>query len=360
MLVIKIGTNVLSLEDGSLDLKTIAGLVDQIATLKSKGHQVILVSSGAVGAGRQKVSSLGKSLNKVEKKQLWAAVGQPILLQLYQQFFDPYQMHVAQILATKEDFRDRQHYLHMRRCFEVLLGEDIIPIVNENDVIAIDELMFTDNDELASLVASMLSADRLCILTDVVGLFDGDPSSPESMIIRRVLPDDPPHRVFGSGQKSSFGRGGMATKYRMSRRLASTGIDVYLLPGKQTNVLIDIMNGLDIGTLFMGKEQVTSSIKKWIAYQDKSTSGTVVINKGAVEVLLRKGKAASLLPIGVQKIVAPFEKNDLIQVWNEDQKLIALGKAQYSSATLSKYLGERGHRPLIHYDFLVTAESHML
>ncbi len=351
MIVIKVGTNVLSAEDGSIDSETLFNLAEQIVTLKSKGEKIILVSSGAVGAGRKAIT-LTKILTRVERRQLLAAVGQPKLLQQYMDLFERHGIHVAQILATKEDFRDRKHYLHMRNCFRALLAENVIPIVNENDVIAVDELMFTDNDELASLVAGMMDASALYILTNVDGVFQGPPGDVNSSLIRSVLPDSPSISTFKSNHTSSFGRGGMATKYRMSRRLASMGIDVHIANGKNPNIIQAIYEGQPVGTHFI-KQQNISSVKKWIVYQDQTVTGSVVINIGAKLALFDPNKAASLLPVGIIRIKSHFQKGDLVNILDEDGIVIALGRAQYGSDTLEKYLGENGHKALIHYDYMV-------
>ncbi|MBK8506304.1 MAG: glutamate 5-kinase [Saprospiraceae bacterium] len=351
MIVIKVGTNVIAGEDGSIDLAILSDLVAQIANLKEKGQQIILVSSGAVGAGRQEIK-LSKSLNRVERRQLWAAIGQPKLLQHYMRLFEKYQIHVAQILATKEDFRDRKHYLHMRNCFRALLTENVIPIVNENDVIAVDELMFTDNDELASLVAAMMGAEALYILTNVDGVYEGHPDDPGATLIRQVHPDSSLMLHFRSNQTSTFGRGGMATKFRMSRRLAAMGIDVHIANGKKPEVIKNLHLGKPEGTHFCRKQNI-SSVKKWIAYQDQTVHGAVIVNDGAKSALLHTNRAASLLPVGVISIKSPFEKGDLVNVLDKAGQIVALGMAQYGSDALEKYLGQNGHKALIHYDYMV-------
>jgi glutamate 5-kinase len=351
MIVIKVGTNVLSAADGSIDLTTLSNLVEQIVALKISGERIILVSSGAVGAGRKTIT-LTKVLNRVERRQLLAAVGQPKLLQQYMELFERHGIHVAQILATKEDFRDRKHYLHMRNCFRALLAENVIPIVNENDVIAVDELMFTDNDELASLVAAMMNARALYILTNVDGVYTGTPDHEHARLITEIYPDSPVISSFESNRTSTFGRGGMATKYRLSRRLASMGIDVHIANGKKPDVIRTLHQGGKIGTHFV-KQQNISAVKKWIAYQDQSAPGAVVINAGARTALIDQSKVASLLPVGIVRIKADFQKGDLVNILDEDENVIALGRAQYGSDTLERYLGQSGHKALIHYDYLV-------
>jgi len=352
MIVVKVGTNVLSNGDGAIDDTTTRGIVAQIASLKSRGEQVILISSGAVGSGKQVISPASKSLNRVEKRQLWAAVGQPRLLIYYMEAFSKYDIHVAQILATKEDFRDRKHYLHMRNCFKALLNENVIPIVNENDVIAVDELMFTDNDELASLVASMMGASALYILTNVDGVFKGDPAADGAELIREISAESPVSIEFRADLKSSFGRGGMATKYRMSKRLAGMGIDVFIANGKRAGILEEIHSGGAICTHFV-RHQSVSSVKKWIAYQDKSAVATVFVNDGAKEALLSEDRAASLLPIGVLDTEGDFSKGDVVNIMDLEKNIIAIGRVQYGIDTLQKYIGLPGQKALVHYDYLV-------
>ena len=219
IIVIKVGSNVLTQTDGLPDLDRISHLVSQIHKLISAGKKVILVSSGAVAFGRQSIS-LPEKLNPVFKKQIWASTGQIRLINEYQRLFAALEQPIAQILVTKEDFRDRKHYLNMRNCFEALLQQGILPIVNENDTVTITELMFTDNDELASLTAAMVNADTLLILTNVDGIFTGHPADPASELIEKVSVAMPEVAGYISAQKSAFGRGGMLTKYAMARKSA--------------------------------------------------------------------------------------------------------------------------------------------
>ena len=188
-MVIKVGTNVLTHKDGLLDLTNISNLVDQLVYLKRQGIEVILVSSGAVGAGKSMLS-IPSELNKVVRRQVLSAVGQVRLMEIYRQFFANYQLFCAQLLVTKEDFRDRQHYINMRNCFLALLRDEVVPVVNENDVVSISELMFTDNDELAGLVAAMVNAEALVILSNIDGVLDGPPELESSQVIPEIDAND--------------------------------------------------------------------------------------------------------------------------------------------------------------------------
>ncbi len=348
-IVVKVGTNVLSNDQGLLDDQIMTSLVQQLAQLKKSGKEVILVSSGAVGAARA-IFETNHVLSRVKSRQLLASIGQPMLLNRYLELFHKEGLHAAQILATKEDFRDRHHYLNMRNCFEALMTEPVVPVVNENDVIAIDELMFTDNDELAALVASMINADVLFILTNVDGVYNGDPGLEDTSILSRILPKQKKLRIPFLAGKSSFGRGGMHTKFRVSRKLASTGIDVHIVNGKKSGIIEDILAGKPVGTHFVADKKV-STVKKWIAYQD-GDHPRVVINEGACEALLNYKIATSLLPVGITGIHGSFKKGDVVRILNQDGTQIGMGMAQYGSDTAQNYLGKSGKRALIHYDYL--------
>jgi len=347
-IVIKVGTNVITKKNGLLDKSVMAGLTDQISKLKKAGIEVVLVSSGAMGAGRFLIK-LPKKSNRVVERQILAAIGQTRLMNTYDQLFGKHKFLCAQVLATKEDFRDRKHYLNMKNCFEALLNDQIIPIVNENDVVSVDELMFTDNDELAGLISAMLNVDSLILLSCVDGLLDC--RSEDKKVISVV--DSKTHPAYSciTPEKSSFGRGGMLTKCRIAERLSHVGITTHIANGTRKNILLDIVNGKFIGTTFLPQKKV-SGVKKWIAHAEGQEKGAAVINKCAVDVLIAKNKAASLLPVGIVKIEGQFEKGDIIKVKNEKGKDIALGVAQYSSKKAREFIGKQGKKPLIHYDYL--------
>lgn len=240
-LVIKVGTNVLTRSDGRLDVTNISRLVDEIAELKRAGVQLVLISSGAVGAGRELLPSADR-LHEVARRQMLSAIGQVRLMELYRQLFAGHSLLCAQVLATKSDFRDDQHHANMLACFQALLHDQIVPVVNENDVVAVTELMFTDNDELAGLVALMLEADALVILSSVDGLLDGPPDHPASRVIPHVDAADEAVLAHIAPSKSSFGRGGMATKLRMAQQTAQAGIKVYLGHGRKPGLITGLLN----------------------------------------------------------------------------------------------------------------------
>ncbi len=347
-IVIKVGTNVLSQENGLLDITTISHLSDQIAQLKKQRIEVILVTSGAVGAGK-KILPNTKELSKITQRQVLASVGQIRLMNTYSQLFEQYNLHVAQVLATKEDFRDRLHYLNMQNCFQALLRNDIIPIVNENDVISVSELMFTDNDELAGLIAAMVNADMLVILSNVSGVFDGSPSDPNAKILHEIDADDKRIAMLISPTKSSFGRGGMYTKFRIAQKAARVGITTIIANGKERDVLTRILKEEKVGSRFISRKPV-SNLKKWLAYNELEQKGTVQINEGAVKGL--QNAVSSLLPIGITHLEGDFEKGDIIKITDPNGTVLGLGMTQYNAATALRNLGQPKKKPLVHYDYL--------
>lgn len=349
-LVIKLGSNVLTRADGHLDITNISHLVDQIVVLKQAGRKIVLVSSGAVAAGRSLLASTDQ-LDDVIQRQMLSSIGQVRLMELYRQFFDSHQILCGQVLATKEDFRDRMHYLHMRNCFEALLDDRIIPIVNENDVISVTELMFTDNDELAGLVATMINADALIVLSNVDGLYAGSPDDPDAKLIKTIDANDQKVFDFIAPVKSSFGRGGMATKIRMAQQTARLGADVILANGRSKNILQQLVKGQGRCTRIKAKTTV-SSIKKWMALHPDS-KGAVHINQGAMNALSNPENISSLLPIGLTTVKGDFKKGDIIDIINTNGKKIGVGMAQYDASELIGLLGVKAQKPIIHYDYLM-------
>lgn len=349
-IIVKIGSNVLTQDDGLPDLARMEHLVAQLAALKQQGKEVILVSSGAVAAGRSLVAVAEKA-DPVASRQLLAAVGQVRLLATYAELFARHQLVCAQVLVTKEDFRDRTHYRNMQNCFRALLQNNIIPIVNENDVISVTELMFTDNDELAGLIASMLDADALLILSNVDGIFDGDPRLPGSVLIPEIGPATTSFAGFVTTQRSQFGRGGMITKCHMAQKVAQLGITVHIANGKTANILLRLLAKDAPSTRFV-PSKTASGKKKWIAHSEIAAKGTVQLNAGARAALTMPGKATSLLPVGITSISGTFQKGDIIRLTDENGRGLGLGLAEYGSDKALEYLGQQHQKPLVHYDYL--------
>ena len=348
-LVVKIGSNVLTQPNGLPDENRLAQLVAQLVSLKGQGREVILVSSGAVAAGRSLIT-LPPRADAVRSRQLLAAVGQVKLLSLYAALLASHGLLGAQVLVTKEDFRDRRHYLNMRNCFQELLQQNVIPIVNENDVVSVTELMFTDNDELAGLVASMLDADALLILSNVDGIFDGDPGRPEARVIRHIAPHDTGFADFITATRSQFGRGGMLTKCSIAHKVARLGISVHIANGQTPDILPNILNESAVSTWFEPRKRA-SRTKQWLAHA-QAAQATVHVNAGARAALLASGQATSLLPVGVVKIEGEFAKGDLVRLVDEAGQALGLGLAEYGSDKARERLGQPRQRPLVHYDYL--------
>jgi glutamate 5-kinase len=269
----------------------------------------------------------------------------------YSSLFDKHELVCAQVLVTKEDFRDRQHYLNMQNCLEGLLHQGIVPIVNENDVVSVTELMFTDNDELSGLIASMLQANALVILTNVDGVYDGNPSNPASKLIPTIDTRKLKLESFIQPEKSAFGRGGMLTKAGIAHKLSLVGISVKIANGKTPHILSAIARGEAVGTTFVPYKNA-SSAKRWIAHTEGYEKGNVIVNAGAAQVLASQEKAASVLPIGITKIEGNFKKGDIVKVSAEDGTPLGYGMAQYDVARAQELIGRSGQKPLIHYDYL--------
>jgi glutamate 5-kinase len=350
-LTIKIGSNVLTDASGMPDEVRIAHLVDQMAYLRKKGVDILLVSSGAVASGR-KIVACPKRNDPVSCRQLWASVGQVKLIQKYSELFAKHGMLCSQVLVTKEDFRDRQHFLNIRNCLNTLLEHDILPIINENDVVSVTELMFTDNDELASLITSMMNSQAMIILSNVDGIFNGDPKDQESKVIPVIDDDFTNVSKYISTTRSNFGRGGMITKFSMAKKVAASGTPVHLANGSRENILIDIVeNNPSLVQTYFTPGRKTSPVKKWLAYSEASVKGEIHINSGAKESLVAS-KANSLLPIGVIHIKGEFLKGDLVKIIDADGKNIGIGKTQYNFDTALKKMGQKNKKPIINYDYL--------
>jgi len=348
-IVIKIGSNVLTQDNGLPDFERIAHLVDQISAIKKKGIEVIVVSSGAVASGRS-VLSVSDKFDAVATRQLFASIGQVRLINKYSELFEKQGLICAQVLVTKEDFRDRLHYLNMKNCFSILFQNNVIPVVNENDVISVTELMFTDNDELAGLIASMLNADALIILSNVNGIYNGDPKNPESKVIEEIGESVAGFSSFITAQKSQFGRGGMMTKSHMAHKVAQLGIAVHIANGKTENILLKLLKKEVVNTRFVPKKNASNK-KRWIAHSENYAKGIVKINEGA-KVALASSKASSLLPVGVVQVIEDFQKGDIIKLVDENEKVIGLGIAEYGSDRATERIGQKKQKALVHYDYL--------
>ena len=348
-IIIKIGSNVFTKKDGLPDLKRINHLVEQIAGIKKQGREVILVSSGAVASGRSMIT-VSEKYDPVAARQLLASIGQVKLINTYASLFEQFEILCSQVLVTKEDFRDRMHYLNMKNCLEILLQHQVIPVVNENDVVSVTELMFTDNDELAGLIASMLNAQALIVLSNVDGIFDGDPKTAGAKVIEEVSGTEHDFSTFISSGRSQFGRGGMITKSTMAQKVAQLGIAVHIANGTKDNILTDVLEHRAVHTHFIPNKS-KSGKKKWIAHSGNFATGQVMVNEGA-KTALTSSKASSLLPVGITGIISEFKKGEIIRLIDENEKQIGLGIAEYGSDKAKEMLGKKNQKPLVHYDYL--------
>ena len=238
-IVIKIGSNVLTRKDGKLDVTRVSAIVDQVAWLRRHDIEVILVSSGAVACGRRELT-VDHSLDSVEQRQLYSAVGQVKLVGLYYDLFREFGIHIGQVLTMKENFQPGEQYRNQQACMKVMLENDVLPIVNENDTVSVTELMFTDNDELSGLIAQMMQAETLILLSNIDGIYDGHPDDPESKIIPEVAPNTDLSQYIKE-EKSAFGRGGMHSKYTTAQKVQKTGIRVIIANGERENILVDLI-----------------------------------------------------------------------------------------------------------------------
>ena len=350
-IVVKVGSNVLTRADGMPNVTNMSSLVDQIATLRSLGHEVILVSSGAVACGRGAITP-SRQLDSVSARQLYSSIGQIRLINLYNQLFAGYGLVVGQVLTQKENFASRTSYLNQRACMLTMIENGVIPIVNENDTASLTELMFTDNDELSGLIAAMVDADTLVILSNVDGIYTGLPADPGSRLIPEVAPGrDLSEYVVAS--KSGFGRGGMGTKCGIAGKVSDEGITVMIARGDRPGVLVGLIEtpGEVPHTTFLPSPQPLSNVKRWIAHSASFAKGMIQVDARAEEAL-RSDRAVSLLPIGITSVDGEREEGDIVSIIGPEGARIGVGRASMSSEETSTAIGQRGQRPVVHYDYL--------
>lgn len=350
-IAVKIGSNVLTRADGTLDITRMSSLVDQIAVLHKAGIEVVLISSGAVASGRS-IMGINKKMDVVEQRQLYSAVGQAKLINHYWDLFREHGITVGQVLTMKENFSSRRHYLNQRNCMRVMLDNQVIPVVNENDTVSVTELMFTDNDELSGLIASMMDMEALIILSNVDGIYNGIPGSEGASVIPRIEKGQDVSDFIQSS-KSSFGRGGMATKTTIARKIADEGIDVFIANGKREHILVHLLTQ-EPGTFctqFVAASDSVSSVKKWIAHSHGFAKGELHVNENAAKALMGD-KAVSLLAVGVEKIIGDFEKDDIVRIFAPGGKSLGVGRVQYDSVKARETMGKQKVKPMIHCDYL--------
>ncbi len=354
-IVIKVGTNVLRAGTEQIHRPRLIDLVRQTATLSSQGHEPILVSSGAIFAGREILGTGAPSQKKdVPHKQMLAAVGQGRLLTLYQQIFEMYNLTVAQALLTRADLANRTRYLNARNTLQLLLRQRAIPIVNENDVVAVDEIKVGDNDNLSALVANLVEADLLIILTDQPGLFTADPrQDPEAKLIKEVPVIDAKIWAMAGGSSGDIGTGGMITKIEAAELATRSGATVVIAPGDEPDSILRVVNGESLGTRFSTQFSRVESRKRWILAE--AAQGTVKVDDGAANALLKHNK--SLLVVGVTQVSGDFERGATIRVLNIQGQEIGRGLAHYKAGDLQAIRGKQSHQitKILGYDYGPTA-----
>lgn len=359
-MVVKIGTSTLTQGTSAIQYPCIVELARQIRTIQERDYQIILVSSGAITAGKEALEypNLGKH---IPAKQMMAAVGQPRLMAIYEQVFSMYGIRVGQVLLTRPDFTNRKSYINARGTLESLLNNQILPIVNENDTIATDEIGIGDNDNLSALVSTMLEAELLVLLTDIDGVYDGDPSKGKAHIIKEIRSPEIPQKVWDAVGKSTsgLGTGGMITKIEAAEIARRSGTSVVITRGVD-NVLVRIAEGEKPGTWIYPSLDAMESRKRYLLAGAVKGCG-VQIDKGALNALLKGG---SLLPVGIKKVQGSFQRGDAIFVFSPEGTPCALGRCAYSSDEIDKIkglhtdqiekkLGYSYAEEMIHHDNLV-------
>lgn len=331
--VVKVGTNVLTSSGGTLNARRIGKLVDEIVYLEKLGKNVILVSSGAVGAG---VGLLGLKSRPTEhpKLQAVAAIGQSKLMQTYEEALAKHGRYPAQILLTADDLVHRQKYLNVHNTFRSLFEYGVLPVVNENDTVSVEELhsTFGDNDRLASLIANLFSDPLLILLTDVDGLYDGDPAKSSSRLIPVVDRWTPELMTMVAEKRSSCSKGGMSSKLKAAQTVTASGGSTVIANGDDPKILSKIFSGEEVGTVFFPKGRLHAR-KRWLGFA-VVTKGTLTIDDGAADALLKKGK--SLLPIGVTAVAGKFAQGDIVSVQTADGVDVARGLTNYDSLDMEK------------------------
>lgn len=338
-IVVKVGTSTLTQGTTKLHLPRIISLAQQIADLTARGEQVALVSSGAIAVGRERLGAadLPKS---IPAKQMLAAIGQPRLMNVYEQLFDIYGLKVAQVLLTREDTSDRKRYINARNTLESLLNQGVVPVVNENDTVATEEIRIGDNDNLSALVANLIEADLLIILTDQAGIYTANPEKDQdAQLIEKISSPEIPKKVWSAagGSRNGLGTGGMYTKLQAADVARKSGTEVVITNGSQPNVLIRLVDGETLGTRITPLVDKLESRKRFMLAGAVPRAG-IRIDAGAVKAL---GAGGSLLPVGISDAFGHFERGDIVKVKNAAGKDCAIGLVNYSIEDVKKIKGQR-------------------
>ncbi len=360
-IVVKVGTRVVTNPDGTLDELQISRLAEELNELTEAGRRMMLVSSGAVGAGMSQLSLPAKPAD-LAKLQAVAAVGQTKLIELYDRTFRKHGRHAAQVLLTAEDLDNRRRYLNVRNTLLELLEYDAIPIVNENDTVAVEELAMTfgDNDRLAALVTNLLRAPLLIILSDVDGLYTGDPALDSSSLVPLVTDLSDDVVAYAEDQQTGVSKGGMASKLRAARIATAAGENVIIASGHRPGILRQVLDGEEIGTLFLAQGKSVSPWKRWIGFSAQPR-GKIVLDEGACRAIAQNG--SSLLAIGITATDGVFDKGDVVAICDGQGNELARGLTNYPAADIERIkglksdriaqvLGARPYQEVVHRDNL--------
>lgn len=361
-IVIKVGTSTITYANGKRNFSQIDRLAREISDLQNQGKEMILVTSGAVAVGVDRMGLPGKP-KTIPGKQAAAAVGQGVLMHTYEKFFADYGQIVAQVLITKTEAIDRHRYTNTRNTFMELMRQRVIPIVNENDVVALDELKIGDNDNMSALVAGIVDADLVIILSDVDGLYTANPQThPDAVIVPEVVEITPEIEASAGGVGSACGTGGMATKIQAAKAATSSGIHLVIASGTEKNAITRVLQGEELGTLFVSRENRLQFRKRWLAFGAK-IAGSIVVDDGCAKAI-RKAGGCSILPAGVFAVQGEFLPGSTVSVIDKDAHELARGLVHYSSAELEQIkgcnsgeianiLGHKNFDEVIHRDDLV-------
>jgi len=359
--VVKVGTSSLVDECGALDPGKLGDLVRQLAQVKKRGKEVILVTSGAIRAGMERLG-VNERPRTIPEQQASAAIGQSALMQKYTELLSSYGIIPAQVLVTRDDFHDRLRYLNARNTLYTLLRFGCLPIVNENDTVATEEIRFGENDTLSALVAACVDADLLLVLSDVDGLFDGDPRvDPNSRLIEDVPRITDEIEALAGGTRGAYGSGGMRSKVEAAKIATNSGVRMVIANAARADVVADVVAGKKVGTRFLARAVELSHRKRWIAFGSR-VKGSVIVNEGARKMLVERGK--SLLAAGIVACEGSFAVGDLVAVLDESRQQVARGLTNYAAAEIAlirgkhsdqieQVLGHKDFDEVIHRDNLV-------
>ncbi len=360
-MVVKVGTHTITRKSGRLDLHQMERVVEQLVSQKLKGIEVLLVTSGAIAAGLE-VMGLRRRTSDIPTLQAAASIGQVELIHLYAELFGKAGVKVGQVLLTQYDIARRQQYLNARNTIERLLDAGVVPVVNENDTVAVEEIRFGDNDRLAALVAGLVEADLLILLTDTKGLYTADPKKDGGAEIIKMVPViDRRIEELAQDTDKEHATGGMITKIEAARIATASRVGVVIAHGREKNVIQKIVEGREVGTYFPPKAKVVGGRKRWIAF-GTYPAGKVYIDKGARDALIHHGR--SLLPAGIIGCEGDFRAGDIVEILDEDGQLVARGLINYSSdetikikgtrsSEAARILGESTCKAAVHRDYLV-------